>query len=331
MLEVGDVVEDNERLALPKRVMDDFEKYCKERGITGEKKEKLLETLRRKFVEKYAYEPGEAIGIVAAQSIGEPGTQLTLRTFHAGGVAGVDITHGLPRIEEIFEARVPKGEAVISKVDGVVSGVEDKGLQRVICITKEGARGKEKEEYAVARNARIFVEEGDSVEKGTVLCEGSLELREILKYQGMDALKRYIINEAQKIYVPEGSMINDKHIEIIARQMLSRVSIKDPGDTDFMPGELVDKFKLQRINKELKKKGKSPAKVSQKILGITKIALTTESFLSAASFQETSRVLVNASLAGKVDHLKGLKENVIIGKLIPAGTGFRGVPEQSEN
>jgi len=165
------------------------------------------------------------------------------------------------------------------------------------------------------------------VKKGDLLCEGHADLKEILKYRGTEAAKRYIVNEAQKIYIPEGSPINDKHIEVIARKMLSRVVVKDSGDTNFIAGELVEKFKLEKINRDIKKQGGTPAKASQKILGITKVALTTESFLSAASFQETGRVLVNAAIEGKVDRLRGLKENVIIGKLIPAGTGSRGIPE----
>ncbi len=270
-------------------------------------------------------EKGEAVGVVAAQSIGEPGTQLTLRTFHIGGVAGVDITHGLPRVEEIFEARAPKGKAALVKNDGVVADIEERELYRVVSIAREGV--KTVDEYLVPRKVRLFVKKGDGVKKGDVLCEGNTDLREVLKYRGIEAAKRYIVNEVQKIYVPEGSPINDKHIEIIARKMFSRVVVKDGGDTGFIAGELVDRSKLERANRDIRKRGEEPAKASQKIMGITKVALTTESFLSAASFQETGRVLVNAAIEGKVDKLSGLKENVIIGKLVPAGTGLRGIPE----
>jgi DNA-directed RNA polymerase subunit beta' len=300
-------------------------------------------------------EIGEAVGIVAAQSIGEPGTQLTLRTFHLGGVAGIDITHGLPRVEEVLEARPPKGKASIAAVDGFISKIEDQGSVHVISLrsgiekktparsrlteagggavaggkVKEKKKKKESElEYVVSKNAKLLVAEGDKVKKGQILSEGPLELREILTYQGVEVLKRYIIKEIQKIYLPEGSFINDKHIETIIRQMLSRVLIKEPGDTDFLRGEVVRKSSFIKANREIKKlKGRS-AKAVQKVLGISRVALTTESFLSAASFQETARVLVTAAVEGKADHLRGLKENVIIGKLIPAGTGLRGIPLQ---
>ena len=270
-------------------------------------------------------EEGEAVGIVAAQSIGEPGTQLTLRTFHVGGVAGIDITHGLPRVEEIFEARIPKGKAAMAKTDGVVSDIEEKDLLHIIKIAREGV--KTPDEYAVAKNARLLVKKGEPITKGQELSEGRLDLREILKYRGVEALQRYIINEAQRIYIPEGTLIHDKHVEIMVRQMLSRVAVSEPGDTGYMQGEMVDKFKLRDMNKEIKAHSGATAKAVQRVLGVTKVALSTESFLSAASFQETSRVLVNAAIEGKVDHLRGLKENVIIGKLIPAGTGLRGLPE----
>lgn len=273
-------------------------------------------------------EIGEAVGIIAAQSIGEPGTQLTLRTFHVGGIAGMDITQGLPRVEEIFEARSPKGKTPIVTQDGEVIKIENHGPVKIIKI--RSVSGKKKEiitDYLVSA-ATLFVKEGDHVKKGSVLSEGSLDLREILKYQGMEALEHYIINEIQKIYIPEGTSINDKHIEIIIRQMLSRLLISKAGDTDFLAGDLVEKSTFIRVNREIKKAGKQPAKAIQKVMGISRVAITTESFLSAASFQETVRVLVNASLEGRVDYLRGLKENVIIGKLIPAGTGLRGIPEE---
>ncbi|MEX1013760.1 MAG: DNA-directed RNA polymerase subunit beta' [Candidatus Paceibacterota bacterium] len=279
---------------------------------------------------------GEAVGIVAAQSIGEPGTQLTMRTFHIGGVAGVDITSGLPRVEELFEARNPKGKAIMSKVDGKVTSIEVKGLLISIKVAEdtEEKKGKKKlkeKEYTAPKGAKILVKKGDKVKKGELLSEGRIDLKELLTYKGVDELKRYIINEVQKVYVSEGAMINDKHIEIIVKQMLSRVVIKDPGDSKFLIGELVNKSTFRAENKRIKKEGGKKAKAIKKVLGITKVSLTTESFLSAASFQETSRVLVNASVEGKVDNLRGLKENVIIGKLIPAGTGMRGIPEEITN
>ena len=267
---------------------------------------------------------GEAIGIVAAQSIGEPGTQLTKRTFHIGGVAGLDITHGLPRVEEIFEARPPKGKAIIAKSDGVVSAIESIGIGHCIKIKENTAKKTKRakksiSEYIAPRGIAIFVKEGESVKKGQPLTEGPLDLRELYEYEGSDAVERYIINEIQKIYVPEGATINDKHIEVIVRQMFSRVTIKEAGDTEFMPGEIVEKSRLLLVNKEMKRLKKTPAKAAPKVWGITRVALSTESFLSAASFQETSRVLVNSAIEGRVDKLRGLKENVIIGKLIPVG------------
>ena len=275
-------------------------------------------------------ESGEAVGIVAAQSIGEPGTQLTLRTFHIGGIAGVDITYGLPRVEEVFEARPPKGKALLVKEDGLVTSVKNKGLAKVIEVKSERTGKKTKSattEYIVPANLRTFVNEGDFVEKGQQLSEGPLDLRELLTYRGLEAVQRYVINEIQKIYVPEGTSINDKYIEIIVRKMFSRVVITESGDTELMPGEIVEKRVFLNTNREAKAKGKDPAKAEERILGITRVSLTSESFLSAASFQETSRVLVNAAVEGRTDVLRGLKENVIIGKLVPAGTGLRGIPE----
>ena len=276
---------------------------------------------------------GEAVGIIAAQSIGEPGVQLTLRTFHIGGVAGFDITYGLPRVGEIFESRSPKGKAVIAKEDGVVKLIKEKGTTQIIEVVgvKKSLSKKAKNnslEYIAPLNANLFIKEGDKVLKGQQLSEGSLDLRELLAYRGLEATEHYIINEVQKIYIPEGATINDKYIEMIVRQMFSRVTIKDPGDTDFMVDEIVDKQKFLRVNKEMARLKKNPAKAVIRVFGITKVALTSESFLSAASFQETSRVLVNAAVEGKVDKLCGLKENVIIGKLIPAGTGMVKIPEE---
>ncbi|MEK7513093.1 MAG: DNA-directed RNA polymerase subunit beta', partial [Patescibacteria group bacterium] len=283
-------------------------------------------------------EVGEAVGIVAAQSIGEPGTQLTLRTFHIGGVAGVDITYGLPRVEEVFEVRPPKGKAPLSKSNGVVAEIEERGAMRLIKVkpaesrvtkgikTTKKSKRTSFDEYLIPVAVTMFVKQGDTIERGAPLCEGPLDLRELLAYRGVEAVERYVVNEIQKIYVPEGASINDKHLEIIVRQMLSRVLVKEPGDTDFIIGELVEKSKFLAANREMRRQKKQPAKAVMKVLGITRVALDSPSFLSAASFQETSRVLVNAAVESKVDTLRGLKENVIIGKLIPAGTGRRGIP-----
>ncbi|MDP2705659.1 MAG: DNA-directed RNA polymerase subunit beta', partial [bacterium] len=252
---------------------------------------------------------------------------------------GVDITSGLPRVEEIFEARVPKGKAPIAAVDGVVESIDSRGSLRVIKIrplagkvkskAKVNLKSKKKDgaliEY-VTPSSVVFVKEGQVINKGQVLSEGSLDLREILKYQGVDALRHYIINEVQRIYVPEGATINDKHIEVMVRQMLSRVLVADSGDSDFLVGDMLEKGTFLRVNRELKKLKGQPAKAVQKVFGISRIAITTESFLSAASFQETVRVLVSASIEGRIDYMRGLKENVIIGKLIPAGTGLQGIP-----
>jgi DNA-directed RNA polymerase subunit beta' len=280
---------------------------------------------------------GDAVGIVAAQAIGEPGTQLTMRTFHTGGVATVvDITQGLPRVEEIFEARPPRGKAPIALFDGKVVDIIDQGRVRVIRIKHEGIDLKGKKvsfailggdnilEYTVPSSVTLWVKEGDEVKKGMQLSEGNVDLRELLKVCGVDETQRYIMREVKKIYQNAGEPINDKHLEIIIRQMFSRVRIKDPGDSEFMIGDIVDKSRFLQVNEALRASGKKPAKALQLIMGITKVALSTESFLSAASFQETSRVLVQAASEGRVDELRGLKENVIIGKLIPAGTGFRG-------
>ncbi|MFB6212434.1 MAG: DNA-directed RNA polymerase subunit beta' [Candidatus Magasanikbacteria bacterium] len=275
---------------------------------------------------------GEAVGVVAAQSIGEPGTQLTMRTFHKGGVAGVDITHGLPRIEEVFEVREPKGKAIMSEVDGRVETISEKTSGKMVKVREEAPEGEKGKlhSYSAQKGVKLYVEEGDEVEEGEVLSEGPLDLEEILQHRGIEELRRYIINEVQKVYVPEGSTINDKHIEIIVRKMLSRLKVEDPGDTDLTRGELVEKSKLREENRKVRREGGgSRAKYNQEVMGITKVSLTTESFLSAASFQETSRVLVDAAVQGKKDELRGLKENVIVGKLIPAGTGKRGIPKSA--
>jgi len=282
-------------------------------------------------------EIGETVGVIAAQSIGEPGTQLTLKTFHIGGVAGADITHGLPRVEEIFEARVPKGKSPLIRADGVIAHIQEKGLI-ISVLVKEDLKSAEKSskksknenifEYIVPAKVQLKVKVGDVVKKGDQLYEGPMDLREILSYRGVDALIHYIINEIQSIYVSQGSIINDKHIEVIIRQMLSKVLVKESGDSDFFIGDLVDRNKFIKVVQELKKQKKNPPKAVQKVMGITRAALAADSFLSAASFQETSRVLVDASISGKVDELKGLKENVIIGRMIPAGTGIRKISEE---
>ncbi len=316
---------------------------------------------------------GEPVGIMAAQAIGEPGTQLTMRTFHAGGVAGgIDITQGLPRVEELFEARPPKGEAPIASIDGIVSVVTENILKKIIItaldfeqedidileedeilvekneeikagksvlkrgrqkikasldgIVKVGkkkltivAKDKKALSYTVPKNARLRVEEGQLVSRGTQLIEGSINLKDLLLVCGVEAVQRYLVSEVQKIYRSQGVTTNDKHIEIIVRRMLARVKIIESGDSDFLPGDLVNRFKIDRVNAELEAAGKMTAKVQPVILGITKAALNSGSFLSAASFQETIRVLTKASLYGAEDRLVGLKENLIIGKLIPAG------------
>ena len=277
-------------------------------------------------------EAGEAVGIVAAQSIGEPGTQLTMRTFHTGGIAGVDITHGLPRIEEIFECREPKGKAIISPIDGFVIGIEDKELSRTIRVKVIDGKKKEKViEYSTPRFTTLFVKIGDTIKKGDQLCEGPIDPRDIFALRGREEAEHYIIDEVQKIYVAEGAAINDKHIEVIVRQMFSRVRIKEAGDTHFIVGEIVEKSRFLEINREMKRQGKQPARAQQLLLGIIKVALSSESFLSAASFQETARVLVRVASEGRVDSLRGLKENVIIGRLVPAGTHFRKMMEGSSH
>jgi DNA-directed RNA polymerase subunit beta' len=276
---------------------------------------------------------GEAVGVVAAQAVGEPGTQLTLRTFHAGGVASAgDITSGLPRVQELFEVRVPAGKAEISSVDGKVMEITEDKIIKIKAEDKKDKKVSKKKksstlEYKIPVRATIWVKAGQTVEKGQQLCEGSLDLKELFKLAGKERTWRYIVQEIQKIYFSQGAQIHDKHLEIIIAQMFSRVKIKDPGDSNFSIGEIVEKtiFKEENLRlKELKKTKKNIqlAKAAPILLGISKVALTTDSFLSAASFQETSRVLIKASIAGKEDRLRGLKENVIIGKLIPAGTGF---------
>jgi len=261
---------------------------------------------------------GEAVGIIAAQSIGEPGTQLTMRTFHTGGVAGEDITHGLPRVEELFEARKPKGQAVIADIDGEVRIVEGRSRREIQVISPEGQIST----FPVPFGARLKVRDGDQVRVGDELTEGSVNPHDILKIRGIRAVQLYLLQEVQRVYRMQGVVINDKHIEIIIRQMLKKVKVDDPGDTDLMPGGLVDVFEFEEANEKVMAAGGQPAVAKPVLLGITKAALATDSFLAAASFQQTTMVLTDAAIKGKRDPLMGLKENVVIGKLIPAGTGM---------
>jgi DNA-directed RNA polymerase subunit beta' len=323
-------------------------------------------------------ELGSAVGIVAAQSIGEPGTQLTLRTFHTGGIAGVeDITHGLPRVQELFEARVPKGQAIIADIGGRVEVIHTDGMrmvrivysethrdtykvpknfkvlveekqpvdtgtvlarrgQKEIAATRNGVvtsiredaivvrhQKREEREYDIPPAARLRVEDGQTIAAGEPLIDGPKNPHHILRIEGRDATQIYLVEEVQKVYRSQGVEINDKHIEVIVRQMLRKVRVKTAGDTGLLPGELVDRLEFEGINARVQARGGRPATFTPLLLGVTKAALSTESFLSAASFQHTINVLAGAAIEGKIDELYGLKENVIIGKLIPAGTGFR--------
>jgi DNA-directed RNA polymerase subunit beta' len=340
-------------------------------------------------------ELGVAVGAVAAQSIGEPGTQLTLRTFHSGGVAGGDITQGLPRVEELFEARAPKKQAILSEVGGIVEIEEAEGKvitgptgrkifegrrgQKIITVNFEGAEemkikvyaedevqvtggdkvkkddillvrgssgeevkalyegtvervdktlvltfeGKHTKEYVVPMGYKIWVKNGDTVEKGDQITEGAINLQELYELRGKPAVQRYILTEIKAIYASQGQRLNDKHVEIIIKQMFSRMYIEDPGDTDLLPGEVVEKAQLMIANEQAIKESKKEGAGRELFLGVSKVSLSTQSFLSSASFQETARVLINAAITGKVDYLSGLKENVIIGRLIPAGTGYK--------
>ncbi|MCR1972747.1 DNA-directed RNA polymerase subunit beta' [Clostridium sporogenes] len=261
---------------------------------------------------------GEAVGIVAAQSIGEPGTQLTMRTFHTGGVAGADITQGLPRVEELFEARKPKGLAIVSEVSGTVRMEETKKKRTIIVVTDDG----EEVSYDIPFGSRIKVKNGDIISAGDEITEGSINPHDILRIKGVDGVKNYLLSEVQKVYRLQGVDINDKHLEVVIRQMTRKIKIEDSGDTELLPGTMIDVFDFEEANREILEKGGEPAVGRIALLGITKAALATDSFLSAASFQETTRVLTDAAIKGKIDPLLGLKENVIIGKLIPAGTGM---------
>jgi DNA-directed RNA polymerase subunit beta' len=271
-------------------------------------------------------EIGDAIGIIAAQSIGEPGTQLTMRTFHTGGVAGSDITHGLPRVVEIFEARNPKGAATLAEIGGKID-IEDADRTIKVTVTPSGLDEKgelpDPKEYSFPRRTRFRVATGDVVERGDALNEGSLNPGELLDLKGATATELYLVDEVQKVYKSQGVEIHDKHIELIVRQMLKKVRVETNGDTELLPGQLVDRAAFDRENARVKKEKGEQATFEPIILGITKASLATESFLSAASFQETTKVLTDAAIEGKVDRLHGLKENVIIGKLIPAATGLK--------
>ena len=279
---------------------------------------------------------GESVGIIAAQSIGEPGTQLTMRTFHTGGVAGSDITQGLPRVEELFEARKPKGLAIITEIPGVAVINDTKKKREIIVTDPESGESKT---YLIPYGSRIKIMDGQTLEAGDELTEGSVNPHDILRIKGVRAVQDYMLREVQRVYRLQGVEISDKHIEVLVRQMLKKIRIEDNGDTEFLPGTLVDVLDFEEVNEQLEKEGKTPAEGKQVMLGITKASLATDSFLSAASFQETTKVLTEAAIKGKVDHLVGLKENVIIGKLIPAGTGLKrysaikldtGMPEEEE-
>ena len=263
---------------------------------------------------------GEAVGIIAAQSIGEPGTQLTMRTFHTGGVAGDDITQGLPRVEELFEARKPKGLAIISEFGGKVTLRDTKKKREVIITDEENGQTKA---YLIPYGSRIKVMDGQVLEAGDELTEGSVNPHDILKIKGVRAVQDYMLREVQRVYRLQGVEINDKHIEVIVRQMLKKVRIENNGDSDFLPGTMVDTLEYEDTVEALAAEGKEVPEGKQIILGITKASLATNSFLSAASFQETTKVLTDAAIKGKIDPLIGLKENVILGKLIPAGTGMK--------
>ena len=267
-----------------------------------------------------AVQVGESVGIIAAQSIGEPGTQLTMRTFHSGGVAGGDITQGLPRVEELFEARKPKGLAIITEIPGVAVINDTKKKREIIVTNPENGDSKT---YLIPYGSRIKIADGQVLEAGDELTEGSVNPHDILRIKGVRAVQDYMLREVQRVYRLQGVEISDKHIEVLVRQMLKKIRIEENGDTEFLPGTLVDVLEFEEVNEKLEKEGKTPAEGKQIMLGITKASLATDSFLSAASFQETTKVLTEAAIKGKVDHLVGLKENVIIGKLIPAGTGLK--------
>jgi DNA-directed RNA polymerase subunit beta' len=265
-------------------------------------------------------ELGEAVGVIAAQSIGEPGTQLTMRTFHTGGIAGEDITHGLPRVVELFEARTPKGAAVLARTSGVVRISEEDNARRVVIVGDDGTE----DPYSVSARAKLAdgVHEGAEISAGDPIVDGPKDPKQLLDIKGIRETQQYLVGEVQQVYRDQGVSIHDKHIELIVRQMLRRVLVADQGDSPFLPGERVDSKVYAEVNRGLVAEGKRPAEGRPELMGITKASLATDSWLSAASFQETTRVLTEAAIEGRSDHLFGLKENIIIGKLIPAGTGM---------
>ncbi|MBR3483536.1 MAG: DNA-directed RNA polymerase subunit beta', partial [Lachnospiraceae bacterium] len=331
----GEVIVKKNHMITPKRAERIMEtKAVKEKGFDAKIKIRTVLTCRSHLgicakcygANMATGEPvqvGEAVGIIAAQSIGEPGTQLTMRTFHPGGVAGDDITQGLPRVEELFEARKPKGLAIIAEFGGTVT-IKDTKKKREIVITRTDEDGSlESKTYLIPYGSRIKVMDGQVLEAGDELTEGSVNPHDILKIKGLRAVQDYMIQEVQRVYRLQGVEINDKHIEVIVRQMLKKVRIEENGDTEFLPGSMVDLFEYLDANEAAVAAGKKPAEGKEVMLGITKAALATNSFLSAASFQETTKVLTEAACRGKIDPLIGLKENVIIGKLIPAGTGMK--------
>ncbi len=271
-------------------------------------------------------ELGEAVGVIAAQSIGEPGTQLTMRTFHTGGIAGEDITHGLPRVVELFEARTPKGAAVLARTSGVVRLVEDdNNTRRVLVIGDDGTE----DAYTVSSRAKLAdgIHDGAEIAAGDPIVDGPKDPKQLLEIKGIRETQQYLVNEVQQVYRDQGVSIHDKHIELIVRQMLRRVLVAEQGESPFLPGERVDSRIYAEVNRGLVTEGKRPAEGRPELMGITKASLATDSWLSAASFQETTRVLTEAAIEGKSDHLFGLKENIIIGKLIPAGTGMLSLPQ----
>jgi len=328
--ETGELIMSRDKMMTPadaQRIVDAGYKKVKIRSILSCCAEKgvCAHCYGSNLANKQVVGIGEAVGVIAAQSIGEPGTQLTMRTFHTGGIASAsDITQGLPRVEELFEARKPKNAAIVSHISGVVSYEKDAKGGDIVVIT--GEDGERYEKQVVYGSTRRY-QEGDIVQKGELLTEGSAEPNEILTVSGELAVQDYIIKEVQRVYRTQGVDINDKHIEVIVRQMMRKVRIEDGGDTDLIPGVHVEKTELMRANAEVARRaeeeGREPKFATSQpvLLGITKASLVTESFMSAASFQETTRVLTEAAIKGKVDPLAGLKENVIIGKLIPAGTG----------
>ena len=264
---------------------------------------------------------GTTVGVIAAQSIGEPGTQLTMRTFHSGGVAGEDITHGLPRVQELLEARNPRGVAILAETDGILN-VKKVGDEQEISV--QGKKGKPKV-YKVSAHAQLVdgVKDKCQVKVGQQITRGSINPKDLLRLTNAETTLSYIVNEVQRVYISQGVEINDKHIEVIARQMLNKKIVKKPGDTDLIPGSQINRYKFKRIVDECVKEGKEPPTGEDKLLGLTKASLSTDSWVSAASFQETTKILTDAAIAGKVDTLQGLKENVCIGKHIPAGTGLK--------